>query len=732
MRCSYPLRATVLAALSVAVGACGADPSGAAGGASAATQAGDAIDSTAGGADPDGGRVAPGDGAAAPGPAAPAIDAVDPPTVSFRTGGVLHLSGRNLAPALSVRIGGRDAVIVEARADTLTVKAPPVAVGGAAPIHVTTAAGEADFAGFRYAGIAPTALRLVEVPEAIPGGPAERVLRLRSPEGDRVLVVRPGALEVLSGAVDGGVDVALASDELPSGIAAWCAADFDGDGDDDVFLATPDGTAGIRVFDGARLQPAVAALPLAVVAAACADLDGDSIPDVLVVLSGEAGLALRLLPGDGTGGVQAAAGALPLGGPIVSVATGDVDGDGVADALLGRGAASPRLLLGDGHGGFVDAPVGSTPTGGSGAAVALGDLSGDGRTDALLVGPDGAAGLWVNDGAGHLVDHSSFAVAGIAVLATQVELADVDADGALDALIVGAGGARLLRNDGGGRLFDYSHAVLARPGEPLGEIALADIDGDGDLDAVARRGAHGALLLLRSWDPLPFVDPDLDGLPSELDGCPEAFDPDQSNRDAWHFGCSDAAHCAADTGCSLALRDGAAAYLLCPDAKATPADARAFCAARGARVLFLNELAEQVWLAGQGAGRYWLDLSDAGAEGTFLSAAGAAPPYLAWGDGQPDDAGDGEDCVVLDATTGTPFWSDLPCDATAGVVCEDEVVEPFPDPPDACDVCPGVHDPTQADQDHDGIGDACDVCPSVPDPDQTDTDGDGVGDACAP
>ncbi|MCA9517187.1 MAG: VCBS repeat-containing protein [Myxococcales bacterium] len=734
-------------ALLAALALCGCPSSGGHGGAdadgaadatsdAAADDASDAVDTEPDGvsddASPSPDATAPDDTVGAPN--GPSVTAVTPVTASFRGGAALTLAGAGLDTVTAVTIGGEPADITAQDPASLTVTAPAAPHGGPAAIVLESPSGGARFTGFAYLGIAPPALRFVELPEIATAAAGDRLVPLLgAASGPRVAVLGGAALDVFDLSGD-GLAPAFALETAPVGLRAACAADLDGDGDDDLYVAADVG-AGVWLHDAGGLSVPASGPAVVASRALCADFTGDGHPDVLLALAPADGLpALRLLVNDGAGALSAAAAGRSLTEAVTGLAAADVDGDGHRDVLVARAALPPRLLLGDGAGGFADAPAGSLPAGGDGALVALGDLDGDGAPDAVLVTASGVL-LWKNGG-GRLADHSGLAQGLTVAGASAVALEDVDRDGALDVLVSASSGARVLRNDGHGRLFDYSDALLPWPGRAkVQRVVAVDADGDGDPDLVAARPGDAGPTFLRAWDPVPYRDPDLDGIPDELDGCPDDANADQKNHDRWHFRCETPAECAAATGCSLRVdAERGRAYLVCHQA-VEHAAAVARCEALGASLFVIDDEAELALLKSSlEAGRYWMGVSDLAEEGVFLTDAGDPAPFFLWGTNQPDDAGGNEDCVELIANDPqNPYFNDLPCAGySVGLICEDRIEVPVPDPQDACDVCPGVWDPTQADTDGDGRGDACDVCPTVPDPDQLDSDHDGVGDACAP
>jgi hypothetical protein len=181
---------------------------------------------------------------------------------------------------------------------------------------------------------------------------------------------------------------------------------------------------------------------------------------------------------------------LPSGATTTSFA--DIDGDGDLDAFMGYVNGELQVHLNQGN---RQSPVfGSAVTGAFGLPQASGnfihdlaDMDADGDLDALMGDGVGQPQIYLNTGTARSPVFGA-AVAGAFGLPTRqgrLYLTDIDRDGDLDVL----NGSRLMTNEGTASqpLFGAENALY------LGDAAasLADLDGDGDLDAFIGYGKKG-------------------------------------------------------------------------------------------------------------------------------------------------------------------------------------------------------------------------------------------------
>ncbi|MBX3403079.1 MAG: VCBS repeat-containing protein [Phycisphaeraceae bacterium] len=230
---------------------------------------------------------------------------------------------------------------------------------------------------------------------------------------------------------------------------------------------------------GAAVHLAAGAGTYGVVAA---DFDGDGHADIAACNFNDD--TLTVFRGLGGGAFAPGVHLAVLDGPV-TIAAADLDGDGDADLVLGGAfAEGVQIVRNVSPPGGPPALIAEPPLVGSGSnvgQVVIGDLDGDGAPDiACASGGTGALIIFLNS--------TNFAAQSIAFgpVPGGVGIGDADGDGFAD--LVGltrqttASRLGVFRGLGGGA-FAPSPLLVALPNTP-GRLDLADVDGDGDLDAV--------------------------------------------------------------------------------------------------------------------------------------------------------------------------------------------------------------------------------------------------------
>lgn len=313
---------------------------------------------------------------------------------------------------------------------------------------------------------------------------------------------------------------------------ALALLDIDGDGDLDLVVANSKASNRLYLNDGTGVfTDASTRLPEEqheTNGIAAGDVDGDGDPDLVLANGWPRAQFNRLyLNVDGTF-VDATESRLPASMDVTrAVALGDADGDGDLDLFFGNGSPGStgrpnQLLLNDGAGQFSDASNQLPANFGNTSSIALGDLDGDGDLDALI-GNEASLGeqnrIYRNDGTGTFVDvtSSNFPLFPDATLAVQ--LADIDGDGSLDAIVANTNvyRNRLYLNNGSGVFADVTDTDLPIDVDANTSIAVADVDGDHDVDILfgnAQTYAENRLYLNRGGQ---FTDVTAPSVPYDFD-----------------------------------------------------------------------------------------------------------------------------------------------------------------------------------------------------------------------
>lgn len=260
-------------------------------------------------------------------------------------------------------------------------------------------------------------------------------------------------------------------------------ADYDNDGDQDLYLGTWVGTSKLMRNDGGDFvdsgMPGIAG-PILVTKAAWADYDLDGDLDLFVSSPLNPN---RLHRNDGTSFANVTSG--PLLGSSESAEWGDFDDDGDPDLLIARGVNANRLARNDGNGSFVNVAAGTIGASQNSRAAAWGDYDHDGRLD-LALGNGPQASVLLRNLGGGVFGNASPAVLDDTTTTLSMTFRDIDLDRDSDLLIGNYAGKRSLAYKEPGANWEEGIGGPFPMSDPDSSSAFvfSDLDGDGDLDAI--------------------------------------------------------------------------------------------------------------------------------------------------------------------------------------------------------------------------------------------------------
>lgn len=264
--------------------------------------------------------------------------------------------------------------------------------------------------------------------------------------------------------------------QISSGSATYVpiadAADLNGDGLDDVIYRLSNGQLWVRINlgDGAFAVPIQTPLGSNPQDIRCADMNEDGILDI-VCASHTGHVWIGLGVGDGHFGQFAP---FSVGGQASDVAIGDLNGDGHLDAVTACwDTDTVTTRFGDGHGGLHTRHDYASPDGPIGVAIA--DFNGDGFDDVVTAnGFDSSIATYLSNANGELGAFTERATSIVNSPPQNIQVADLDLDGAVD-IIIPRKGARLWFGDGAG---GFSAPLDISVGGSTYRIEVADLDLD--------------------------------------------------------------------------------------------------------------------------------------------------------------------------------------------------------------------------------------------------------------